>query len=98
MTKQWSKVIPLEEGHITISEVVINAGDNTWDLAELNYVPSKKVQNRVNPHPVIEPINSDVLASYVETVPELYLSSLIDDNHRTSKDKEEILNEILGKK
>ena len=50
MAKQWSKVIPLEEGHITVSEVIINAENNNWDLAEINYVPSKNVQNSVNPH------------------------------------------------
>mgnify|MGYP001309370573 FL=1 len=31
MAKQWSKVIPLEEGHITVSEVIINAENNNWD-------------------------------------------------------------------
>ena len=94
MAKQWSKVIPLEEGHITVSEVIINAENNNWDLAEINYVPSKNVQNSVNPHP----INSDVLASYVEAVPEYYVSLLIDDKSISLKEKEQILNKILGKK
>ena len=97
MAKQWSKVIPLEEGHITVSEV-INAENNNWDLAEINYVPSKNVQNSVNPHPILEPINSDVLASYVEAVPEYYVSLLIDDKSISLKEKEQILNKILGKK
>lgn len=98
MAKQWSKVIPLEEGHITVSEVIINAENNNWDLAEINYVPSKNVQNSVNPHPILEPINSDVLASYVEAVPEYYVSLLIDDKSISLKEKEQILNKILGKK
>ena len=97
MAKQWSKVIPLEEGHITVSEVIINA-ENNRDLAEINYVPSKNVQNSVNPHPILEPINSDVLASYVEAVPEYYVSLLIDDKSISLKEKEQILNKILGKK
>ena len=97
MAKQWSKVIPLEEGHITVSEVIINAENNNWDLAEINYVPSKNVQNSVNPHPILEPINSDVLASYVEAVPEYYVSLLIDDKSISLKEKEQILNKILGK-
>lgn len=98
MAKQWSKVIPLEEGHITVSEVIINAENNNWDLAEINYVPSKNVQNSVNPHPILEPIDSDVLASYVEAVPEYYVSLLIDDKSISLKEKEQILNKILGKK
>lgn len=98
MADKWSKVIQLKEGEITISEVVVNADNKTWDLAELNYIPSEKLQNRVNPHPVIEAVSSDALAPYVEAVPELYLSSLLDDDKISSSDKDKILNEILGKK
>lgn len=61
-------------------------------------MPSKNVQNSVNLHPILEPINSDVLASYVEAVPEYYVSLLIDDKSISLKEKEQILNKILGKK